>query len=240
MTYAHYAHYAHRGAYPLVATALLAAIFVLLAFRTNGPAHTSRTARWLVYVWLGQNVFLTFSAVWRLHLYVGAYSLTRLRLAAGIWMGLVAIGLVLIIRRIRLRKSNAWLVRANLACLLSALFVCSFLNLDGFIANWNVDARLRGTTLVPIDLEYIGGLGPAALPALERLEREAPDLAPAAHAAAVPLVRRLRAQAGNWRGWTWRRQRLRDAFAEFRVNQIGMTPNGREIKPDKGENHGWY
>ena len=34
-----YAAYAHRGAYPLIATALLAAAFVLVAMRPGGPAR---------------------------------------------------------------------------------------------------------------------------------------------------------------------------------------------------------
>ena len=37
-----YAAYAHRGAYPLIATALLAAGFVLVAMRPGGPAENRR------------------------------------------------------------------------------------------------------------------------------------------------------------------------------------------------------
>jgi hypothetical protein len=40
-----HAEYAHRGAYPLVVTALLAAGFVLIAMRPNGPAEHSRLIR---------------------------------------------------------------------------------------------------------------------------------------------------------------------------------------------------
>jgi hypothetical protein len=36
-----YADYAHRGAYPLIATALLAASFALIAMRPGGPAKQS-------------------------------------------------------------------------------------------------------------------------------------------------------------------------------------------------------
>ena len=43
-----HAHYAHRGAYPLIATALLAAGFVLIAMRPGGPAEQSRLIRPLV------------------------------------------------------------------------------------------------------------------------------------------------------------------------------------------------
>ena len=92
-----YAHYAHRGAYPLIVTALLAAAFVLAAMRKDGPAEGSVWIKRLVYLWTGQNVLLVVSSILRLWLYVEVYSLTELRIAAGIWMALVAVGLVLIL-----------------------------------------------------------------------------------------------------------------------------------------------
>ncbi|MGC0390083.1 hypothetical protein ABIF91_002445 [Bradyrhizobium sp. USDA 241] len=96
-----YASYAHRGAYPLIATALLAAAFVLVAMRPGGPAEKSKVIRPLVYLWIGQNVLLVASSILRLDLYVDIYMLTYWRIAAFIWMGLVALGLVLIVTRHR-------------------------------------------------------------------------------------------------------------------------------------------
>jgi hypothetical protein len=58
-----HAEYAHRGAYPLVATALLAAAFVLIAMRPGGPAENSRLIRPLVLAWIGQNVLLVISSI---------------------------------------------------------------------------------------------------------------------------------------------------------------------------------
>jgi hypothetical protein len=49
-----HAEYAHRGAYPLIATALLAAGFVLVAMRPGGPAEHSRLIRPLVLAWIAQ------------------------------------------------------------------------------------------------------------------------------------------------------------------------------------------
>ena len=101
-----HAEYAHRGAYPLIVTALLAAGFVLIAMRPGGPAEQSRLIRPLVLAWIGQNVLLVISSIFRLDLYVAAFSLTYLRLAAFIWMGLVAAGLLLILIQIMLRKPD--------------------------------------------------------------------------------------------------------------------------------------
>ena len=86
-----YASYAHHGAYPLIVTALLAAGFVLAAMKPGGPAEQSRVIRPLVYLWVAQNVLLVASSILRLDLYVQIYLLTYWRVAAFIWMLLVAI-----------------------------------------------------------------------------------------------------------------------------------------------------
>ncbi len=98
-----YAAYAHRGAYPLILTALLAAGFVLVAMRPGGPAEQSKVIRPLVYLWVAQNVLLVASSILRLDLYVQIYLLTWWRIAAFIWMLLVAFGLLLIVTRIWLK-----------------------------------------------------------------------------------------------------------------------------------------
>ena len=211
-----YAQYAHRGAYPLVATALLAAAFVLAAFRPRGAAENSALARRLVYVWVAQNVFLTFTAAWRLDLYVGVYSLTRLRLAAGLWMVLVAAGLVWIGCRIVFRRDNGWLLNASVLTTVALLYGCCFVNLDGFIADYNVaHCREAGGEGVDIDLDYLRGLGPDALPALRQVTPvlgDAPRRGTAlAHVNA--LEQELREDLRDWRGWTLRRARLGDGTA---------------------------
>ena len=123
-----YAAYAHRGAYPLIVTALLAAAFVIAATTPGSEARRSPLIRWLVYLWIAQNVLLVMSSLLRLDLYVGVYSLTYWRVAAFIWMLLVAAGLVLIMIQIAARRSGAWLVGANLVSLALTLYVCSFVS----------------------------------------------------------------------------------------------------------------
>ena len=112
-----FATYAHRGAYPLVATALIAAVFTLVAMRRGSETETSAPVRHLVLLWTAQNVLLVASSIFRLDLYVAVYSLTLLRVEAFVWMGLVATGLVLIMVRIYFNRNNSWLVRWNLVSL---------------------------------------------------------------------------------------------------------------------------
>jgi len=204
-----YRTYAHRGAYPLIAAALLAGAFVVVTFPTGGLASQLRVARGLVYAWLAQTIFLTVSAAWRLALYVSVDQLTRWRLASTIWMGLVAFGLGAIIWRLVRRKSNEWLFAVNILATAAVLYACCFLNLDGFIAQWNVEhCAQAGGRAAPLDFGYMRELGPAALPAMKRFVgmglAGVKDRGPAREAL-IALEDELRDEISDWRGWTIRR-----------------------------------
>ncbi|MGG6546056.1 UNVERIFIED_CONTAM: DUF4173 domain-containing protein, partial [Prevotella sp. 15_C9] len=113
-------------------------------------------------------MLLTISSVMRLRLYIETYSLTHLRVAAFIWMGLVTIGLVLIVARMVLERSIRWLLTANLAVLSAVLYGCCFVNFPSLIGRYNVmhsrEISHQGTSL---DVSYLIDLGPQALPAID-------------------------------------------------------------------------
>lgn len=229
-----YAAYAHRGAYPLIVTALLAAGFVLAALRPGSATSSDPFIRRLVYVWVAQNIVLVISSILRLELYVGIYALTYWRVAAFVWMGLVAAGLALIIARIALGKSNEWLLSANLLTLSATLYACSFINFAALIANYNVEHSFEMTDHgTELDFWYLRSLGPSARPALDRfLEQQART-----NAASVSPYRELARLLGrdearyreaqeNWRAWSfrdWRLLRTLDTSISFVVPQ-GSEP----------------
>ena len=204
-----YASYAHRGAYTLVATALLAGIFALAWFRPGSAARGNRPARILVHCWLGQNTLLLAASIWRLAIYIEAYGLTRWRCAALIWMLLVAVGLGLIAWTIARDRSTRTLINANILVVTSVLAIAAFVNWTGLIASYNLEhCRERGKGTVELDIEYLADLGPNALPALETYARtlKNPDM----HLETV--IRCLRGEledTRDWRSWTWRRAMLR-------------------------------
>ena len=220
-----YAGYAHRGAYPLIATALLAAAFVLVAMRPGGPAEKSTVIRPLVYLWVGQNVLLVASSILRLDLYVDIYMLTYWRIAAFIWIGLVALGLILIVARIALDRSNRWLVRANLIALTIVLYSASLVNFDAFIADYNLmhSSEMSGNGL-NIDANYLLTLGPQALPALDKvISLRGSDSCLARRRDRLVESQR---QDLTWRAWgfrSWRLQRRLEAQAK---NSSGNQPAG--------------
>jgi hypothetical protein len=221
-----HAEYAHRGAYPLIVTALLGAGFVLVAMRPNGPAKQCRLIRPLVLLWTGQNILLVVSSIFRLDLYVAAFSLTCWRLAAFIWMGLVAAGLLLILMQIVLKKPISWLVTANAATLALVLYGCCFINAPFVVASYNIEhSREGGGTGPNLDLGYLASLGPQALPAIKALGKDVPGLWSIAWDDWHDFQTRMR--PGNWRAWSFRAWRL----ARYLANNPDMPPdppNGRQ------------
>ncbi|WP_448663167.1 DUF4153 domain-containing protein [Sphingomonas sp. CJ20] len=166
------ADYAHRGAYPLILTALLAGAFVLVALRPGSATAAVPAIRRLVVLWIAQNLLLVASTMLRTLDYVEVYSLTRLRIAALLWMGLVAVGLVLILWRMLRGKSAAWLINANAGAALLVLTGCSTIDLGSIAATWNVrHAREVGGKGAELDLCYLNQLGSSALVPIVQLEQ---------------------------------------------------------------------
>ena len=200
-----HAEYAHRGAYPLLATAILAAIFLVWATRPRGPAELSPLVARLVMAWVAQNLVLLASSVMRLDLYVDAYALTYWRVAAFVWMGLVAAGFVLVVARALTGRSLGWLVSANVAVLVATLYAVSFNDWADTIARHNL-----GNINVSIrpDLRYVERLGPAALPAIVAHRRATGPGAFDREVAQVEQYLRLRVEPVAWRGSTRRKSRI--------------------------------
>lgn len=231
-----YAAYAHRGAYPLMGTALLAACFVLVALRPGSSAERSPLIRRLVYLWVAQNVLLVISSILRLDLYVAAYSLTLLRVAAFIWMGLVALGLVLIIARIALNRSNGWLVSGNLIAAGIVLYVCSVTNFADIIARYNISHfAQRPEQAWRLDSYYLADLGPDAIPAIDTyIALRRTQGMPFDDGRLVQLIARRNAMVAkeglvrsDWRRWTFRRDRL------WRYLQEQRAASTLDLKPSQ-------
>lgn len=211
-----YATYAHRGAYPLIATAMLAGGFALIA-----RPHLNRHAalRPLMALWLGQNILLCLGAMLRLDLYIDAYGLTYLRVWAAIWMVLVAAGLSLTGWQIWREHSGAWLLRHVTVLGLGTLYAVSFVNIAALIADYN----LRGWT--PQDgtdypgLSYTMRLPGTAHGAIMRhLGAEAEDM----WADYVPWVETAPLQIYGWRDWGFRSWRVARYIADMQ-DDIGQV-----------------
>lgn len=204
------ADYAHRGAYPLIATALLAGLFVLVTLRPGSETAARPLVRRLVVLWIAQNILLVASSILRICDYIEVYSLTRLRIAALAWMALVAFGLALTCWRMLKERSASWLINANALAAGIVLALASMVDLGAVAATWNVrHAREAGGRGAAIDLCYLKELGPSALLPLMEFERRpiARELRDRTASIRAPLLARIELRQADWHGWTWRNAR---------------------------------
>lgn len=227
------ADYAHRGAWALIVTALLAGLFVLVFLRPGSETARKPLVKGLVIAWIGQNMLLVASSILRTADYVEAYALTRFRIAALIWMGLVGIGLLLICWRLLKNRDGHWLIDANVRVLLVVLAVCSVVDFGSMAAWWNVrHAREVGGRGVELDLGYLRSLDSSALVSLVELERALPDSDFRDRVAAVrrEIHVEVRNHRSAWPSWTWRDARRLDRVAELAADRplVAPRPGRRE------------
>lgn len=224
------AEYAHRGAYPLIATALLAALFVLVTLRPGSTTASVPAIRGMVILWVAQNILLVGSSILRTLDYIEAYSLTQLRIAALAWMALVAIGLFFICWRMLRGKSASWLINVNLSA--AALVLTGFCYVDtaGMAAAWNVrHAREAGGRGAALDLCYMRELGRSSLAPLISLEQRPglrPEFRDRVQAVRTELLQALATSMADG-GWTVRgQQQLDEAQA-----MLAARPKGLALRP---------
>jgi hypothetical protein len=160
--------------------------------------------------------------------YIDAFSLTRLRIAALVWMALVGFGLLLICYRLWRDKSGIWLINANLAAAAAALTGCAFVDLGAAAASWNVrHTREVGGNGSLLDLCYLNQLGASALLPLIELESRpvGPVLRPRVAWSRGVQHRALEAEQADWRRWTFRgHRRLAEARRLIAERRLPPAP----------------
>lgn len=228
------AEYVHRGAYPLIATALLAGLFVLVTLRPGSSTAAVPLIRRLVVLWIAQNIMLVASSIQRTLDYIDMNMLTALRIHALAWMALVACGLLLICWRMLRDRSASWLINWNLLLATMMLTTFCFLDAGEAAAWWNVRHAREVTGKGPaLDLCHLRQLGPSALlPLIELESRPLPD----AFRERVQWVRadiqRQMISTDFQGGWTWRNQRRLDSAREKlkAIRQIPLSPAMRDCQ----------
>lgn len=144
-------------------------------------------------------------------IYVEAYGLTQLRLAAALWMLLVVAGLIYIGLRIGKRKSNAWLIETSALTTLGLLYVLCFTPFNWLIAWHNVRTCREITAEGPkLDMTYLHSLGEDSIPALQwmAIRSRDRDVGNNAFKISDSLLSKVKTLADNPFGWTWWRGHL--------------------------------
>jgi hypothetical protein len=221
--------YVHRGAYPLIATALLAGIFVLGTLKPGSATATNPLIRRLVVAWIAQNMLLVASSVLRTIEYIEESMLTPWRIAALLWMALVALGLGLICWRMLTERSARWLINTNALAAAIVLTASTILDFSAMSATWNVRHAAEATGHGPnLDLCFLNMMGaPALLPLIELEKRPLPaEFRDRVRSVRDQIINNTILGAGlvsdqsDWQSWTWRNARR---LAEAR-RRLGDNP----------------
>ena len=164
-----YAQYAREGFFQLCTVCVLNAVLLicLQAFMRRTPGERGILRRIYAGIISLFTLILIATALSKLILYINAYGMTRARVLAAWMILLLAVIFVLSLTHVFCKKfplSTAILI----TCVLFSLIL--FLpNIDGMIAEYNVDAYLSGE-LASVDVNALCDLDYAAVPALTRLE----------------------------------------------------------------------
>ena len=105
-------------------------------------------------------------------MYISAYGLTNKRVYPSAFMIFLAVTFLLII--LKQFMPNKRIMTAIVVTFLIIFILVSVLNIDGIIANYNVDKYLSGSINDP-DCYHLSELGPSSTKALLRLYHECTD-----------------------------------------------------------------
>jgi hypothetical protein len=195
-----YAEYARQGFFQLLAAAALTLAVVAGASRWATPRgpRNARVRDLLLGVLLLLTLVVLASALKRLLLYEEAFGFTRLRVsvhAVILWLAGV---LILVIAAGALRRTR-WLTPAVVGLSAVSLLAFNLVNPDGLVATRNVE---RYEETGRLDLGYLSGLSPDAVPSLSELPAPLRACALRPHAG-------LLAEPDRWPGWNLSRARAR-------------------------------
>ena len=194
------AAYARRGFFEIAWLCAINLGIIGLCLTLSRPKDQAPKSTRLLCLFIALvTLFLVATASAKMFLYIDSYGLTRLRvltqvvlLFLGLTTGLVAVRLFV--------PKLPYMKTVVLAGLLLGALV-SWVDVDSFVAKYNVDAYLAGD-LETVDVSHLSVLGDGAVPHIYRLAQEAPDKA-IAHQADATLARSWTQAPEDFRSWNY-------------------------------------
>jgi hypothetical protein len=226
--------YTHQGCAWLTAGLALSTIVIGVIFRGPLVFHPKASRlRSLAYVWAGLNGVLAVGALRRLQLYIDFSGLTYLRLVGIMGTLLVVAGLLIMVNKVRLRKTFLWLLRGYLVAIWSATLILALLPADYLCARYNVPRVLAGKrhVLRPITHHQ---QSPEALPALLPLlsyQSKSPESQRVVRQGVAALLAdhlvALRRRPRNWSEWQASAAWAQSALEAVEKQIKALEPKGR-------------
>jgi hypothetical protein len=159
--------FVHNAVWSLVFSMIIALGLIMWFFKGDLNFNKqSKTLKLLVYFWILQSAIMVISAMVRNSWYVAEYQLTYLRIGVYVFLSLSLVGLLFTFLKIKQTKSAWYLVRQNFEAWFLILGLCSLINWDKLISDYNIK---HAKNIQVLDKAYLIGLSYANLPELTQI-----------------------------------------------------------------------
>jgi hypothetical protein len=214
-----FAEYARRGFAELTIVASASALLIVGSERYGNDAGREGTLRLLTFTVIAAVLLLLGSAFRRVWLYEAAYGFTTARLYAQVYMGAVAVGLVMLSLEVAGDFDAGRLFRRAVAAATLLFIALIYWNHEAWIASRNLD---RFASTGQLDVAYLTReLSPDAIPAIaERL----PALPESLRSDVRRAVRERYAARNERRQRTWFEWNLASSRARQALNASFASP----------------
>ncbi len=207
-----YSDYVHDGVYSLIFAVMLSASVLALLFQQQERVVQSKLLKSLGMLWVVQNLFLALGVLLRLKLYVDAHWLTPKRVYVALFLGLIAVGYVLLSRYILKSGNLKKLMLSNMLAVVGYCFVLQFINVPALVADYNF-RQWRETPERSIERMEMGKvLGREMVPMLVQVVGSGETTSAVAEARRSLKQWQLKLAAeveqGSWQEYQWRRVQL--------------------------------
>lgn len=129
----------HKGTWMLIFSIILSAGIVLYIFRKNLNFYSKNSLlKIFTYIWIAQNIILSFSVITRVYHYILHHGLAYKRIGVLVFVTATIIGLLSLVLKVKNRKSVFYLLRVNGVAIYLILIATAMFNWDYIIVNHNI------------------------------------------------------------------------------------------------------
>jgi hypothetical protein len=162
--------FVHDGVGMLIFSIIIAVTLIIFFFRGNlNFEDKARGAKFMVYLWIIQNIMMIVSTILRNNIYVEEYQLTYKRIGVYIYLTLAIIGLLTTFYKILDKRTNWFLFRSNAWAGFMLLVGLSAIDFDLLITRYNI-AHTKDVT--SLDKSYLLSLSDTNIPELYAIRED--------------------------------------------------------------------
>lgn len=161
--------FVHNGVGMIILSIVLGITIILLLFRNalNFEENT-KSIKFLVALWILQNLMMIISTCVRNQIYVSEFNLTYKRIGVFVYLLLACIGLITTLYKVYYKKSNWYLVKTNAAAGILFLCLSASVDWDKLIIEFNIQHKQNN--MLALDKKYLLGLSEINIPYLQKIK----------------------------------------------------------------------